>query len=577
MSQIENRAEEIVEELIASNPMFSVGTAVIDGNELKVFENAPPSLREFFAMAEPHSEVEFLVYQQERYSFARVLQLSANFSEILRARYSVEKGQRVAIAMRNYPEWIISFMAITSMGAVAVPMNAWWTTEEFDYGIEDSGAKLIVADSERVERIHPLMDNLNLNIISVRCDASEDKRIERYEDLMEGQEDVAAPTVPIAPDDDATILYTSGSTGYPKGAVSTHRGIISALMTWTLFGTGKSFQAIEALGDDASAMEDLPQYQPTSLMTIPLFHVTGCHAIFLLSIPAGRRIVLMYKWDVEEALRLIEQERVTSFNGVPTMSWELLQSPSVDKYDLSSLNELSAGGAARPPEHVKALKEKFPDKSPRSGYGLTETNALGAVNDGVNYELRPGSTGRPLGPVLELKIVDDQDQEVPTGERGEILIRGPQNVRCYWNKPDATKEAFTDDGWFRTGDIGILDEDGFLYIVDRAKDIVIRGGENISCLEIEAAIYKHPDVLEVAVFGVPDERLGEELAAVITSKPGRQPKAQDIQHFLGDQVAKFKVPSRVWIQDEKLPRIASGKIHKPSLREEAITRLSSSA
>jgi acyl-CoA synthetase (AMP-forming)/AMP-acid ligase II len=259
------------------------------------------------------------------------------------------------------------------------------------------------------------------------------------------------------------------------------------------------------------------------------------------------------------------------------MTWELLQSPNVDRFDLSSLRELSGGGAAQPPDHVGAINRKFPDKQAGLGYGLTETNALGAVHIGKSYLLKPGSTGRPVPPVLEMKIVDDDGKEVPAGARGEILIKGPCNFRAYWNKPEATKEVLTDDGWFHTGDIGTFDEDGFLYIVDRAKDIVIRSGENISCLEVEAAIYKHPDVLEASVFGVPDDRTGEALAAVVALKRGRATTVESIQQFLADHIARFKVPTYFWLQQEKLPRIASGKIDKRQLRKTATELLEKGA
>ncbi len=393
--------------------------------------------------------------------------------------------------------------------------------------------------------------------------------------------DIPACELPVAdidPDDDVTILYTSGSTGYPKGVVSTHRAILSTLMSWRLYGLSQLLAFVESADEKAAdQLKSAATYQPASLMTIPLFHTTGCHSIFLSSILQGRKIVLMYRWDAEEALELIERERITSFLGVPTMTWELLQSPNVDRFDLSSLRDLSGGGAAQPPDHVGAINEKFPDKQAGLGYGLTETNALGAVHIGASYLLKPGSTGRPVPPVLEMKIVDDDGKEVPAGSRGEILIKGPCNFRAYWNKPEATAEVLTDDGWFFTGDVGTFDEDGFLYIVDRAKDIVIRGGENISCLEVEAAIYKHPDVLEASVFGVPDDRFGEALAAVVAVKNGRNPDAESVQQFLSDHIARFKVPAHFWFQDEKLPRIASGKINKRQLRETATELLAKRA
>lgn len=568
MPELDLRAYDIADQLVAGDPRFAVTTKDVRGVELKVFENTPPSMREYFAQGAEHGDTDFIVYEDERYSFTEALTRAGTIAHVVVNDYGVKKGERVAIAMRNYPEWILAFIALTSVGIIAVPMNGWWTTEELDYGLEDSGARLIIADKERVERIRPLVDGLNLKLITVRCAEDSDPRIARLEDLVAACGDQPMPEAVIDPEDDATLMYTSGSTGFPKGAVSTHRGIISALYSWFMLGTAST---LVALGDieDPDALEGLPSYQAATLMTIPLFHVTACHSIFLMSVLSGRKIVLMYKWDAESALPLIEKERITDFTGVPTMSWELLQSPNVDKYDLSSLQGLGSGGAFRPPEHVKALKEKFPDKSSSSGYGLTETNALGAINVGENYELKPSSTGRPIGPVLETKLVDENDKEVAQGERGEIWLRGPQNVRCYWNKPEATAEAFTPDGWFRTGDIAIMDEDDFIFIVDRAKDIVIRGGENISCLEVEAAIAEHPDVLEVAAFGIPDERLGEDIAVAITPKPGAKPTSESIQAFVKDHLAGFKVPKSIWFLDEQLPRIASGKVNKPGLREMA--------
>lgn len=568
MSKVDLRAAAFQEQLAENDPRFQITRETIRGVELKVFKNTPPSMREYFAQAAEHGDQDFLVYEDERYSFTETLKRAATIAHIVVNDYGVKKGDRVAIAMRNYPEWIMSFIALTSVGVVAVPMNGWWTTEELDYGLEDSGAKVVIADRERMERMQPLIDGLDLKILTVRCGAEADPRIQRLEDLMAKTGAQPMPPAEISPEDDATILYTSGSTGFPKGAVSTHRGIISALYSWLCMATAGVLVELTDL-EDPSSLEGMTPLQPATLMTIPLFHVTACHSIFLMSVLAGRKIVLMYKWDAEAALPLIEKEKVTDFSGVPTMSWELLQSPNIDKYDLSSLKGLGSGGAFRPPEHVKALKEKFPNKSSSSGYGLTETNALGAINSGPNYLLKPASTGRPIGPVLEIKLVDTEDREVAEGERGEIWLRGPMNVRGYWNKPDATEAAFTPDGWFRTGDIAYIDEDGFIFIVDRAKDIVIRGGENISCLEVEAALAEHPDVLEVAAFGIPDERLGEDIAALVTAKPGTQPDAEAIQDFVKDHLAGFKIPKTIWIQDEKLPRIASGKVNKPAIREMA--------
>ena len=303
------------------------------------------------------------------------------------------------------------------------------------------------------------------------------------------------PIFDINPVDDATILYTSGSTGQPKGVCSSHRSIISTLLQWMVVATARNIK------DDIITNEEM---QPSCLLTVPLFHVTGIHAQFMLSLLSGWKMVIMYKWDSEKALSLIEKEKITTLNGVPTMTLEVMRDESRKKYDLSSLKELSGGGAARPSSHVKELKNEFPNASPGLGYGLTETNAAGAVISGDDYLNRPGSTGKPTPPLTKIKIVDSNHKECNENEVGEVWIKSITNFSKYWNNEEATNEAFFND-WFRSGDLGYLDEDNFLYIVDRAKDIVIRGGENISCLEVQDAINKHPNIIEASVYGVPDE------------------------------------------------------------------------
>jgi acyl-CoA synthetase (AMP-forming)/AMP-acid ligase II len=362
-------------------------------------------------------------------------------------------------------------------------------------------------------------------------------------------------------------MYTSGSTGHPKGALSSHRGILSALFSWMLLGSAT--KRVQSEAGDASGGKGNP---PVGLLAIPLFHCTASHTAFLLSLIVGRKLVIMHKWHPEEALRLIEAEKVTWFTGVPTMSAELQAAAENSERDLSTLAEIFGGGAARPPAQVEKLATTFKKSSPGIGYGLTETNALGTVNSGEIYRARPGSAGRVVPAVTDIAILDERDKPLPAGERGEVCMRSPANVLGYWNKPEATAEAFR-NGWFHTGDIGFMDEDGFLFIVDRIKDIIIRGGENISCLEVEAAIAHHPDVAEAAVFGVPDERLGEVVGCAVVLKPEAELTTEQLQDFLRDHLAAFKIPAHVRFHAEALPRIASGKIFKRQLKQELAEEL----
>ncbi|PCJ27948.1 MAG: long-chain fatty acid--CoA ligase [SAR86 cluster bacterium] len=542
-------------------------TITIDGLELDVFSNAPANLGELYTLGLETPDRTFLVYQKERYSFAETLDMALRMGRVLKEQYGIDLGDRVAICARNSPEWCVSYMAITLIGAVVVPMNSWWKGAELKFGLTDSDSKLMFLDSPRLEMVAPFLDKLQDQIIMIK--PGEDSEFPEFYDLIKSVAPLTREelkTIEVLPEDKASIMYTSGSTGLPKGVLSTHRNIINALYTWKFVK-----EITEILRPEL--LEENPEFDPALLANVPLFHVTGSHAQFLASFVYQRKFVMMYKWDAEVALQLIEEERISIFHGVPTMTWEIMQSENFDSTDLSSLRAVASGGAARPPEHLGMMLQKFPDKAiPGLGYGLTETNAIGAIISGEFYTARPNSTGRPTPPVTSVKIVDEDDVTLEDGGVGEICIKGPTVMKGYWNNPEATAEVIK-DGWFHSGDIGKIDELGFLIILDRAKDIVIRGGENIGCAEVEYAISEHPAISEVSVYGIPDERLGEIPCASIMLKSSSSLDAEELKQFLGDRIASFKIPVHSFFQYQQLPRIASGKIAKKELRQIAIDTL----
>jgi long-chain acyl-CoA synthetase len=555
--------EETHRALTAPGGLFEVEEREIQGIRTRTWKNAPPTVRSLFELSRGHGERSFLVYENDRMTFEEHYRAVVTLANVLVDRYEIRSGDRVAIAMRNFPEWPIVFWAAVSVGAVVVPLNAWWTGPELEYGLSDSGACLLFADEERADRLLPHLGNLDLrDAIAVRSEREPAAPLRRFEEVMGSPAPAASlPEVAIDPEDNATIFYTSGTSGKPKGALGTHRNMTTNVVS-LMFA-----QARAALrrGEEPPAPGGEAE-QGATLISVPFFHATGCHSILVASMLIGSKLVMMYKWDPERALELIERERITQFGGVPAMVWQVLESPSFAKRDLSSVASIGYGGAPAPPELVARLKQEFPEVAPSNGYGLTETSSVTTLNSAEDYQARPDSVGAAVA-VCELRVVDEQGEDVPSGGIGELWIKGPNVVKGYWNNPEATAESFT-DGWLHSGDLARIDDEGFVYIADRVKDMLIRGGENVYCVEVEDALYTHPDVMDAAVVGLPHRVLGEEVGAVVQLRPGARVSAEELQQHVAGQLAAFKVPARIDLRSDPLPRNANGKILKSQLKDE---------
>ena len=551
--------QQAIEALTAPGQPYELETVEIGGRRVRVFRNAPGSLRELFEQTA--SELPFIVYGDERIGFGQALGRAASIARVLASDYGVGKGDRVAISMRNYPEWILAFTAATSIGAIAVAMNAMWQADEMEYALDDCGAKVLFADQERLDRLAGFARPPRAAVLAVRS-ARVPEGARRLEELLAAQGAAAMPPAEIAPGDPAIIFYTSGSTGHPKGVLSSHRAVLSALLSWEL-----DWQSIAMTSGVEPAV---PESQPATLLGIPLFHATGSHAVYLSSYRAQRRLVCMHKWDPELAAELIERERISSFVAPAAMTGDLVRVARSTGRDLSSLVSVGGGGAPRAPEQVRQIDAVFDGVAPNTGWGMTETNAIGTGISGADYLARPASSGR-CSAVMELRVVGEDGRALPAGERGELLVRGAGMFDGYWNRPDANAESFTADGWFRTGDVACLDDEGYLFIVDRVKDLIIRGGENIGCGHVEAALLMHPGVHEAAVYAVPDERLGEEVGATVHGDPSLDP--EELRAFLARHLARYEIPRHLVLSGAPLPRTASGKILKRRLREEALASL----
>ncbi len=581
---------EANEQLTGPGQLFEMEELTIRGVPTRTWKHAPPSLRAIMDMSLGHGDAVFLVYEDERTTFAEHYRIASTLAHRLRDTFGIQQGDRVAIIMRNLPEWVMAFWGATLAGAIVVPLNAWWSGEELRYGLEDSGSKVAFVDTERVERIRPFLEGLSyLGALIVADEHRTEPKapLAVYEPpggrapvpewpfpLALGPVDGTAtpPDLTIDPEDDATIFYTSGTTGRPKGAVGTHRNMGTNLMSLFFINT----RGATRFGSPLVPTGENEKTQAAFLLSVPLFHATGCHSVMVSNLAAGGKLVMMHHFEPDRALELIERERIGTFGGVPAMVMQVLDSPNFSKYDTSSIRGVSYGGAPAPPDLVRRIRAAWPIGQPSNGYGLTETSSVTSMNSGGDYVAKPDSVGPPV-PVCDVAVVpedfsgDEPDRTIPRGPdvRGELWIKGPNVVRGYWNRPEETAKTFT-RGWLHTGDVAQLDEDNFIYIVDRAKDMIIRGGENVYSVQVEAALFEHPAVADCAVIGVPHPTLGEEVGAVVVLRPGAKVTADELRLHVKARLAGFMVPTYLWFRSEPLPRNPQGKALKRELRDELV-------
>ena len=543
--------EEAIRKLTGAGESHEIIELEAAGVVQRVFANLPETFEEFFRINK--SDATQYVYGEERYSYNEIYSRACNLGSALIGRYGIKKGDRVAIGMRNYPEWAISFEAITSIGAVAVALNAMWEGQELKAALDNSGSRLVIADSERIDQLDKVLGHeSNIDIVSVRDDK---ERHIAINELIDTRDSCSMPQVrELGADDLATILYTSGSTGRAKGAVSTTRNVLNAIMSYEL----ESLITLEIKGE---VEEPLP-FQISMLLGVPLFHVAGLHSVLLASFKQQRKIVAMRKWEPEKAVGLIQSEQISMFTGPATLTGDLMDASRRLGKSLSTLRVVGGGGSPRSPQQLNDIKSTFENAGSSQAWGMTETNGLGSIIVGDDYLARATSSGR-CAPLLDIKIVDSNDEELPQNEAGELLVRGATVCQQYWNNADANLASFS-GGWFRSGDIAYKDEDGYIYVVDRIKDLIIRGGENIGCGEVEAALMKHPSVKEVSVYGLKNDRLGEEVGCTIFGPVDL--KKEEFTKFLAGSLAKFKIPTYISLSREALPRTASGKIEKGVLK-----------
>ena len=548
--------------VLSNDEDYFIKDELIRGVSFTVFKNGPKLVPDILNLCLNHKEKDFLVFDEERYSFGEFHELTCQIAYLLINEYNIRPGDRVAILMKNSPEFPLIFIALASIGAVAVCLNSWWTAAELEYGFMDSEPKLVFTDEQRLEKIRGFVPKLGLK--TVLCRHRDSSKSDEFWSAVLAIEQNQLPKIDIDQDSDFAVMYTSGSTGHPKGVVMTHRGAISTLMSWH-FG----LRVLDAMGLGPVPYTDKngQPYQPCQLVSVPFFHVSGTHGGVLLALWSGTKLVIMKKWDPPEAVRLMETEKVSRFGGVPTMAAEIIEEAKKVGAKLDSIRLIDTGGANRPADQAKEMADFIPHVLTGTSYGMTETNALGIAIRGKEYLENPKVTGRLIAPLAEMRIVDEFDVDVAVGEVGELVLKSAANMRCYLNKDIETSEVLK-NGWLYTGDLAKIDENQLITLVDRKKNIIIRGGENISAQEVQTAILEHPDVVEAAIFSLPNERLGEIVGACVYCRKTSHENESSLQDFLKSSLAAYKIPEHIWIKNKPLPRVASEKIDVEALKKE---------
>jgi long-chain acyl-CoA synthetase len=550
--------DEIRRQLTGPGAPFEVVEEEVLGEKMWVFASRQPSIRELLAESMVHGEKEHIVHGDRRIGFAEHVRLVASVARAMRERYDIQPGDRVAILAANSAEWVISFWAVASLGGIAVALNGTWTPAEIEYALGHSEPKLLICDQRRFDRIEAL--DLAMPVVVMETDFA----------ALEGHApDAALPDVPIDEDDPCLILYTSGTTGRPKGALVSHRALVGFVRTQTLHGLERVMLA--ARDADPDEAPSAPPPAPCTLVTVPLFHLSGLYAAVIMMLAQGAKTVYRTgRFDPEDVLRTIESEQVTMWSALGSAGPQLIEHPKLGDYDLSSVRNIGFGGAPTSPDLQRRMAEAFPNagRNLGMGYGLSESGGMGATIGGAELAERPTSTGTAaLGHTIEIR--DEAGHGLPTGEVGDIYIRSPYLMLEYWRDPEATRETILPGRWLTTGDIGRLDADGYLFIDSRARDMILRSGENVYPVEIEHRLDAHPAVAESAVIGVEHPQMGQEVKAVVVPAAGQSIDVETLRAWASEKLARYKVPTLWEIRDEPLPRNAAGKVQKNVLRDEA--------